>query len=130
MGLRNTPSFGADVFDYYSWGWWFPVSVWDPATIYYLPGTTGWGTNSSGLPTVLWNPQVQSSRATFGVRTSQFGFNIIDTSNLVIVVEACTDPGNPIWSPVGTNTLTSGSAYFSDSQLTNYPGRFYRLRSP
>src|ERR1035441_3355402 len=36
------------------------------------------------------------------------------TTNLVIVVEACTDPGNPVWLPVATNTLTAGSAYFSD----------------
>ena len=51
------------------------------------------------------------------------------TTNLVIVVEACTDPGNPVWLPVATNTLTAGSAYFSDPQWTNYPARFYRLRS-
>ena len=29
-----------------------------------------------------------------------------------------------------TNTLTGGTAYFGDPQWTNYPGRFYRLRSP
>jgi hypothetical protein len=44
------------------------------------------------------------------------------------VVEASTDLIN--WQPVQTNTLTSGSVYFSDPQWTNYPGRFYRLRSP
>jgi hypothetical protein len=26
-------------------------------------------------------------------------------------------------------TLTGGSSYFSDPDWTNYPGRFYRLRS-
>jgi hypothetical protein len=31
---------------------------------------------------------------------------------------------------VQTNTLTGGSAYFSDPQWMNYPGRFYRIRSP
>jgi len=46
------------------------------------------------------------------------------------VVEASTNVGNPIWLPVGTNTLTGGSSYFSDSQWTNYHGRFYRLHSP
>ena len=51
-------------------------------------------------------------------------------TNLSVVVEACTNLANPIWSPVGTNTLTGGSSYFSDSQWTNYPGRFYRFRSP
>jgi len=46
------------------------------------------------------------------------------------VVEACTNLTNPIWFPVGTNTLTGGSSYFSDAQWTNYPARLYRLRSP
>jgi hypothetical protein len=106
-------------------------------TVYYLPGTTGWQNFAllTGRPTVLWNPQAQTSDACFGVRTNQFGFNITGSSNLVIVVEACTDLANPTWSPVGTNTLntfigTNGSSYFSDSQWTNYPGRFYRFRSP
>ena len=100
------------------------------ATVYYLPGTTGWGSTFGGRPTVLWNPQVQTGDASFGVRTNRFGFTITGTSNLVIVVEACTNLANPIWSPVGTNTLTGGSSYFSDPQWTNYPARFYRLRSP
>jgi hypothetical protein len=46
------------------------------------------------------------------------------------VVDACTNLANPGWSPVRTNTLTGGWCYFSDPQWTNYPGRFYRLRSP
>jgi len=105
------------------------------ATVYYLPGTTGWGQVFDGLPTKLWNPQVQTKSATFGVRTNQFGFTITGTSNLVIVVETCTSLANPAWTPVGTNTLntfigTNGTSYFSDQHWANYPGRFYRLRSP
>jgi hypothetical protein len=46
------------------------------------------------------------------------------------VVEACTNLGNPIWYPLAANTLTGGSYYFNDTQWTNYPARFYRLRSP
>ncbi|MGA3283416.1 MAG: leucine-rich repeat domain-containing protein [Verrucomicrobiota bacterium] len=85
------------------------------ATVYYLPGITG------------WNPQVQTSGAGFGVRTNRFGFNITGNSNLVIVVQACTNLANPIWASVATNTLTGGSSYFSDPQWTNYTCRFYRL---
>ena len=98
------------------------------ATVYYLRGTTGWTTLGTfgGLPIVLWNPQAQN----LGVQANEFGFNITGTSDLVIVVEACTDLANPDWSPVGTNTLTGGSSYFSDPQWTNYPARFYRFRSP
>jgi len=61
---------------------------------------------------------------------SCFGFTVTGSSNLVIVVEACTNLANPVWLPVGTNTLTGGSCYFSDPQWTNYPVRFYRFRSP
>jgi hypothetical protein len=123
----NAPSVGADVFDFR-----FPGQgpFWDPATVYYLPGTTGWSTSLAGLPTVLWNPQVQTSSAGLGVRTNQFGFTISGTGNLVLVVEASTNLANPAWLPLQTNTLTSGSYYFSDPQWTNYPGRFYRLRWP
>jgi hypothetical protein len=102
----------------------------DPVTIYYLSGATGWGaTTYGGRPAVLWNPKVPTSDASFGVRTNQFGFTITGTSNLFIVVEACTNLANPIWSAAGTNTLTSGFSYFSDAKWTNYPARFYRLRS-
>lgn len=109
----------------------------DPATVYYLPGTRGWPTfnaNSGLNSAVLWNPQAQND-ASFGVRNNQFGFNITGSSNLVIVVESCTNLANPVWSPLSTNTLntfvgTNGTSYFSDPQWTNYPGRYYRLRSP
>jgi hypothetical protein len=99
-------------------------------TVYYMPGTTGWGSTLAGRPTVLWNPQVQTSGADFGVRTNQFGFTITGTNGLVIVVEACTDLANPTWSPLQTNTLSGDSFYFSDPQWTNYPSRFYHLRWP
>ena len=52
------------------------------------------------------------------------------TTNLPVVVEACTNPANHSWSPMPTNALTGGWSYFSDSQWANYPARFYRLRSP
>ena len=100
------------------------------AIVYYLPGTTGWGTTLGGRPTMLWKPQVQTSDASFGVRTNRFGFTITGTSNLVVVVEACTNLANPAWSLVGTNTLAGGASYFSDPQWTNYRSRFYRLRLP
>jgi hypothetical protein len=83
-----------------------------------------------GLTAVLWNPQVQASGASFGVRTNRFGFNIIGTSGLVVVVEACTNLANPTWSPLQTNTLTGSPVYFSDPQWTNHARRFYGLGVP
>jgi len=102
----------------------------DPGTVNYRPGTTGWTTTFGGMPTAMWNPKVQTDNASFGVQTNQFGFNIIWASGQTVVVEACTDLAHPDWQPLQTNTLTSVTAYFNDSQWTNYPVRFYRLRSP
>jgi hypothetical protein len=45
------------------------------------------------------------------------------------VVEASTSLAIPTWVPVSTNILTAGTSYFSDPDWTNYPARFYRLRS-
>jgi len=81
-------------------------------------------------PAAPWNAQIQFSDASFGVRTNRFGFAISGSSGLIVVVEACTNLANPVWFPVGTNTLTGGSSYFSDPQWTNGSARFYRLRAP
>jgi hypothetical protein len=74
------------------------------ATVYYLPGTKGWGSTFGGRPTVLWNLQIEP--ASYGVRTHQFRFNIAGSSNLVIVIEATTNLANPTWHPLQTNTLS------------------------
>jgi len=116
--LGNAPSIGSDNISGYN------------MTVYYLPGTTGWGPTFDYVPTMLWNPQPQAMSATSGGQAGQFSFNITGSSNLVVVVEACTNLLNPVWQPVATNTLTGGSCCFSDPQWTNYPGRFYRFRSP
>jgi hypothetical protein len=127
----NAPSYAYQgVFDLPNPNGAYYPPYWDPATIFYLPGTTGWGTNFAGLPTALWNPQVQTSGTSFGVQTNQFGFNITGTSNMVVAVEATTNLVNPVWSPVQTITLTGGPFYFSDPQWTGYGSRFYRLTMP
>jgi hypothetical protein len=100
------------------------------ATVYYLAGTTGWGSTFGGLPAVLWNPAIQSTNASFGGRTNRFGFNIVGTPNIPIVVEASTHLQGASWTSLQSCSLTNGSIYFSDPQWTNYRGRFYRLRSP
>ena len=96
--------------------------------LYYLPETTGWGATLGGAPTKLWNPQAQTADGSFGLRTNKFGFNVTGTTNIPIVVEASTNLIN--WQPVQTNTLATGTAYFSDPKWTNYRTRYYRFRSP
>ena len=115
----NAPTVGLDVFDGDN-----------KATVYYLPGTRNWYTPIGGLTAVLWSVQVQTGGASFGVRTNLFGFNIIGTSNLVVVVEACTNLANPVWSPLQTITLTGSPVYFTDPQWTNHNRRFYGLGVP
>ena len=100
--------------------------------IYYLPGTTNWGATWGayyGRQTMLWNPQAQTGDGYFGIQSNQFAFNITGTTNIPIVVEACTNLGNA-WVPLQSMSLTNGSFYFSDSQWMNFPGRLYRIRSP
>ena len=100
------------------------------ATLYYLPGTTGWSSNYGGYTDILWNPQALTGDGFFGVRTNRFGFNINGSSNVMFVVEACTNLANPVWQALGTYTLTNSPIYFSDPRYTNYLGRFYRFSSP
>jgi len=102
------------------------------ATVYYLAGTTGWSAFSAntGVPAVLWNPLIQSSGANFGVSNNQFRFNITGTTNLTVVVEACTNLVKPVWTPLQTLTLTNGLAHFNDPNWTNYLVRFYGLGFP
>ena len=100
------------------------------ATAYYLPNSTGWGKSFAGLPTAVWQPQIQIDDANFGVKSNVFGFNISWGSGMSIAVDATTSLLNPNWIPLATNTLTTDSLYFSDPQWTNYPSRFYRVRWP
>jgi hypothetical protein len=102
----------------------------DTGTIYYLPGTTGWSSHLDVLPTVLRYlpyPVILNRGSNFGIQTNGFGFVISWATNQTVVVAACTNLFNPAWQPVQTNTQNGGTSYFSDSQWTNYPVRFYRV---
>jgi hypothetical protein len=102
----------------------------DPTTVYYLPGTTGWSSTYAGVPAALWNPQMQTRDASFGIRQKGFGFNITGTTDIPVVIEACTNPVAGSWVPLQSCTLTNGLVYFGDPQWGNYRNRFYRIRSP
>jgi hypothetical protein len=115
----NAPALsGADVF------------AWISPTIYYLPGTSGWGPTFAGLPTVLWNPQIRSSDAGFGVQKNGFGFNIAGTAGIPLVIQMTTNLVAGSWVSLQGCTLTNGLIHFSDPQWTSYPSRFYRIQPP
>jgi hypothetical protein len=105
------------------------------ATVYYLPGTMGWGATFGSRPTAFWAlayPVILSGangNTNLGVRNQQFGFNVSWDANVQVIVLAATNLAKPDWTPVSTNALANGTFYFNDPQWTNYPRRFYRLRS-
>jgi hypothetical protein len=100
-------------------------------TIYYRPETTGWGQTFGGRPTARWVlPSPIIVDGSTGPQNEGFGFSVSGSTFLPsVVVEATTSLDNPIWSPVSTNSLVGGSSYFCDPDWTNYPARFYRIRS-
>jgi len=117
----NAPTFGADVFKNAN-----------NVILFYLPGTTGWD-SILFVPKMLWflpNPTILDFEPDFGIHTNRFGFTISWATNVPVVVEVCTNLSRSVWSPLVTNTLAGGSSYFSDQRWTNFPARFYRLRSP
>ncbi len=101
-----------------------------PCTVYYLPGTTNWGSTFGDRPTLCWNPTVQADTG-FGFAADRFGFNIASTSNIPIAVQATTNLASGVWTPV-TNAMlgSSGALFFSDPSSTNLPARYYRIVWP
>jgi hypothetical protein len=120
--LGNAPTLGSLVFEGIK-----------KAIVYFLPGTTGWASTFCGLPTAPWifpTPWVLTGGPGFGIRNAGFSFTISWVTNVPVVIEACTDLAHATWSPLVTNSLNGGINNFSDPQWTNYPVRFYRIRSP
>jgi hypothetical protein len=97
------------------------------ATLYYLPETLGWELTYGGLPTVLWDAQVQKT-AGLGIVQNQLGFTITGAAGLPVVVEASDDLNTSTWTVLETYTLDSSPTYFSDPDLATRPSRFYRIR--
>jgi hypothetical protein len=114
----NAPSIGATVF--------FGATN---ATVYRLADRSGWSSTFGGLPTALWLRPRLLNPTFSGGQPAAFGFNIDWTNGMTAVVEAATDLDHPLWIPISTNSLSTGSAAFGDPESTNYSDRFYRLRS-
>jgi Glycosyl hydrolases family 43 len=108
-----------------------------PTNVILLTGGNG-GVNPdyvafTPLPLPPWNAQVQFD-SNFGFKSNEFGFDIYG-ADWPFVVDAATSLDHPIWAALATNTITNGGttngvAYFSDAHWTNYPARYYRVRSP
>jgi len=102
----------------------------DSATVFYLPGTLGWGPTLGSLSTTPWllpYPIILTGVPTFGVHNNSFSFTISWAANLPVIVQATADLAQPVWTNLATNTLSGGTSFFSDPTWSNAPRRFYRL---
>ncbi len=99
-------------------------------TVYYLPGSAGWGDTFAGLPTLLWNPIVSPTDPGFGPTNGMFGFNITGTPGITVVVESSTNLAQGTWTPGSTNILVGGTSSFVDPSGLTTGGTFYRIRTP
>jgi hypothetical protein len=102
----------------------------DSGTVFYQPGTTGWGATFGGWPTAGWyqpQPQILGSSYGLGASSNGFQFTVSWATNTSVVVEVSTNLQE--WTPVSTNTLVNGTNVFADPAWTNFPQQFYRLHS-
>lgn len=99
-----------------------------PATIYYLPDTTGWGATFAGRPAVLWNPFFSGMAYDTGLR--QCTLTITGTPHIPIAIETCTNLLAPVWVPLLTTNLGGGLFDFRDFDSTKCPSRSYRIGAP
>ena len=102
----------------------------ESGTSYYQHGIIGWGSTFGGWPTAAWyqpGPQILGSGLGLGTGRDSFQFIIAWDTNTDVVVEASTSLQD--WTPVITNTLVNGTNAFRGLTWTNYPQRFYRVRS-
>jgi hypothetical protein len=100
-----------------------------PATLYYRPGTIGWGATLAGRPTVLWNPRIVTDDGMFGVHAGHFGFTFMGAANVPVAIEACSDLGNPSWTTITNLTCgADGTVQFTDPEAADQPVRIYRFR--
>jgi hypothetical protein len=84
---------------------------------------TVYGVSSgSGLP-VLTN-------LVYAAGSGVLSFDLAAASGQSVIVETCTNLAGPVWVPLQTNTLNSGTAAFSVTNSPAEASRFYRLLSP
>jgi hypothetical protein len=105
-----------------SWPWWQDFITTTPHDV---PG--GWAIADNGTPVPIYlNPPTRLANGSV-----QFGFT--NSSGILCSVFASTNPALPFsnWTLLGAATeMTPGQFQFTDTQATNNPRRFYRVRSP
>jgi hypothetical protein len=102
------------------------------ATIYYLPGTTGWTSTLTGRPTQKWllpYPVILTGSPGFGIQANAFGFRISWAASVPVAIEASASPSGAEWVALATKALSDGWDDFKDFDWANHQARFYRVRA-
>lgn len=82
-----------------------------PATLYYLPGTTGWSSSFAGRPAVCWNPAFSSTSLASGV----FAFTLTGNASIPVRIQASDSLMSPHWLPLSDTVIpASGTLDFID----------------
>ncbi len=72
-------------------------------------------------------PQIVTTNGSLGLSNGVFGFQLTGLQGQTLIIEGSSNLTT--WVGLQTNLLTSGSMFFSDPQWTNFPRRYYRVRS-
>ena len=72
---------------------------------------------------------LQIAASGLGARSNAFSFNLTGPPGATVIIEATTNLADSDWSPLQTNVLLSQLMTFQDLLWTNYPQRYYRMRT-
>jgi len=95
-------------------------------TVYYRPGTTGWGGTFDGRPAVLWNPFFVAVNC----GDDTVSCTVTGTPDIPIGVDISSNLPPDVWLRLITTNLAGGSLSIDDPGGTNTPCRFYRIVGP
>jgi len=112
---------------------WLPISGYiftNPPITIFDPNATNFPRRFYRIGPVSWASSVTKLASNAGESLSSNGINLTLYSlpGLNYEIEASTDLVN--WTIITGFSSTSSTLHFSDPGWTNYPSRFYRLRSP
>jgi hypothetical protein len=74
--------------------------------------------------------EIPAGSNNLGVSMRRFGFKIMRTASIPIVIAATSNLAAPLWTPVLAVTLTNGLFYFAESMPAGAPGRYCRISAP
>jgi hypothetical protein len=102
-----------------------------PATVYYLPGASGWDDIFCERPTAIWNAAFSTTAPPQIDATGAFTFNLTGNEGIPVCIEACNDLATQNWIILTNTTMSSSETFdFTDPDAATYPTRFYRFTFP